>query len=236
MKNEKCCRDARILKVQRILSYEFSDINNILLALTHSSYAYQDKSNLMKSNERLEFLGDSILNFIVSDFIYSKFPELSEGNMSKMRSNVVCEAFLAERAMSLGLGECLLLGKGEELTGGRNRPSILCDVFEAVIGALYLDGGLDVCRKLILENISDKITSTITNGQIYDYKTKLQEFIQKEVGHRIEYNLMAESGPDHDKLFVVRVNVDGQEAGIGRGKSKKEAEQEAAKMALGLMG
>lgn len=202
-------------------------------ALTHSSYANEKKT---VSNERLEFLGDSVLGFITAEFLYSRYKKMPEGELSKLRAALVCEQTLDIYADEIKLPEYLLLGKGEELTGGRNRPSIKADAFEAILGALFLDGSLDSAKQFImpfLENYVDKATAGKT---FMDYKTLLQEVIQKNPGELLDYVLTDESGPDHLKQFLCEVHINSNVISKGKGKSKKEAEQDAAREALLLMG
>ncbi|MDR1701735.1 MAG: ribonuclease III [Sporomusaceae bacterium] len=209
-------------------------------ALTHSSYANEAKDGDCKHNERLEFLGDSILNLIISRHLFLAYPDLSEGNLSYIRSQVVCEPTLAKRAIKLNFGEDLLLGRGEKTSGGCARVSILADAFEAVIGAVFLDAGFESAANYVIENLKDDIITT-QSGNYYvgvnkDYKSLLQESLQKNGAVKILYKLLDEQGPDHDKLFKTAVVVDKEHLGIGTGKSKKEAEQKAAQQALIKLG
>jgi ribonuclease-3 len=221
-----------INEIEKNISYVFKDKNNLKLALTHSSYANEMKGKNLESNERLEFLGDSILNTVISETIFVKCPKLSEGELTKIRANIVCESSLMKCAEAINLGQHLLLGKGEELTGGRKRVSILSDAFEALIGAIYIDGGAEPAQKFILNKMRNTIMGSI-NGIIFmDYKTTLQEVIQSKGDNTILYKIISEKGPDHDKIFVSEVLVSGKVLGRGKGKSKKEAEQNAAKKAL----
>ncbi len=221
-------------EMQEELRYHFHNRKLLYEALSHSSYANENKKN-RKSNERLEFLGDSVLSIVVSEYIFEHYSHLPEGDLTKLRAALVCEKSLYEFALELNLGKHLMLGKGEENTGGRERPSILSDAFEAVIAAMYLDGGMEAAKKHILRFIPDAITKTKQAG-FQDYKTILQEIIQKNPEERVEYFLKCESGPDHDKAFTVQVMLNSNPIGEGTGKSKKNAEQLAAKEALELMG
>ena len=216
------------------LGYTFKDISLLKNALTHSSYANETRA-LDSSNERLEFLGDSVLSIIVSDYIYKTYKNLPEGELTKLRASLVCEKSLCGFSKQLGLGEYLLLGKGEQQNGGSNRPSILADAFEAVLAAMYLDGGMEVARKHVMRFILDELKHT-DDEVCKDYKTYLQEVIQKNPEEQLTYVLKDEKGPDHDKLFTVEVHLNSNVIGVGEGKSKKAAEQAAAKQALKLMG
>jgi|LSQX01.2.fsa_nt_gb ribonuclease-3 len=219
----------KINEFEKIIQYTFKDKNNIILALTHSSYANEYKNQKLRSNERLEFLGDTVLNMIISEEIYTKYNDLSEGEMTKFRSNVICEASLAECAKNLNIGKYLLLGKGEENTGGRQRASILSDAVEALIGALYLDAGLEKAKSFVLAQMGEMIEKSIKGIIFMDYKTQLQEILQRGSEKKVAYEIIDEKGPDHDKIFVSQVKINGKPAGKGKGKTKKEAEQMAAK-------
>lgn len=218
--------------LEKLIRYEFKDRNNLLLALTHSSYANEIKSRGLKHNERIEFLGDAVLNIIISENIFTSLPEYSEGELTKIRASIVCESSLMMCANTINLGEQLLLGKGEELTGGRTRSSILCDAFEALIGAIYVDGGLESTRRFVLKHMSEIIKDSIEGTIAKDFKTQFQEIIQKDSDKKITYEIVNEKGPDHNKQFIARVSVDSQLLGEGEGKSKKEAEQNAAREAI----
>ena len=218
--------------LEGILNYKFKDQSILRLALTHSSYANELRDKSSDYNERLEFLGDSVLGIVISEYVYSEHPEFKEGELTKMRSKIVCESTLAEVAAELELGEYMLFGKGEALTGGRTRRSILADAFEALIAALFLDGGFEIVKPFIFAFMQDKIDMAEKGLIVDDYKTHLQELIQTKKDNRIKYELMEEKGPDHRKLFRTAVKLNGTVIGIGEGKSKKESEQEAAKMAL----
>ncbi|MFI3209814.1 MAG: ribonuclease III [Peptostreptococcaceae bacterium] len=215
---------------EKKIDYEFENKNYILEALTHSSYSNENK--LYEFNERLEFLGDSVLGIVISDYLFENEKKLPEGELTKLRANIVCEESLSEVAKSIRLGEFMFLGKGEEATGGRERVSILADAFEAIIAAIYLDSGIFESKKFILENMKDIIEHT-RQGKIFrDHKTYLQEILQSKGKVNIEYKLADEKGPDHNKTFVMEVYVDEKLNGTGEGKSKKEAEQIAAKNAI----
>ena len=212
------------------IGYRFRNITLLQNALTHSSYANERWHDSLKSNERLEFLGDSILGMVVAEFLYRNYPDRPEGELTRMRADMVCETSLAKVADQIGLGEHLLLGHGEEQGGGRARASILADAVESVIAASFLDGGMEPARafieKYILCNVPEQ---RLRNA---DYKTALQELIQQKKNQVLTYELTGESGPDHDKHFEVRVLLNGNSIGAGSGTSKKRAEQDAARDAL----
>ena len=211
------------------LGYTFRNPSLLENALTHSSCANESRGKL-QSNERLEFLGDSILGMVVAEHLFRNHPDLPEGELTRTRASLVCEESLVEVAQVLGLGSYLRLGKGEEAGGGRNRPSIRADAVEAVLAAVYLDGGIGSARKIIQKYILSKEISGMKSSR--DYKTALQELVQRESGQILKYQLTGESGPDHDKRFFVEVLLNGQSVGCGEGRSKKEAEQMAAKAAI----
>ena len=211
------------------IQYTFKDKSLLTLALTHSSYANESKNHI-EYNERLEFLGDAVLQLVTSEKLYKENPNMPEGKMSKTRAALVCEDALANYSKQIELGRFMFLGKGEDNTGGRERPSILADAFEALIGAIFLDGGIAPAKKFILRFLNDK------NLHMHDYKTLLQEIIQQNPGERLSYIVVKEEGPDHDKNFTVEVKLNSNSIGTGFGKSKKAAEQQAAKEALELMG
>jgi ribonuclease-3 len=223
-----------IAKFEQIIGYTFKNKQLIKQALSHSSYANERKLP-GGSNERLEFLGDSVLSIVVSEYLYTHLTHVAEGELTKLRASLVCEKSLYVFAQQIHLGDFLLLGKGEENTGGRERPSILADAFEAVIAAIYLDGGFEPVSKHILRFIPKDIQHQRTPA-FNDFKTILQEVVQKNPEEKVEYILAGEEGPDHNKRFVVEVCLNSNVIGRGKGKSKKEAEQLAAKEALELMG
>ena len=214
------------------LGYEFRDPALLENALTHSSCANESRGRL-QSNERLEFLGDSILGMVVADHLYRNHPDLPEGELTRTRAALVCEDSLVEVAEALRLGEYLHLGKGEEAGGGRKRPSIQADAVEAVLAAVYLDGGIGSARKIVQQYILCREVEGLTSPR--DYKTALQELVQRESGQVLKYRLTGEEGPDHDKRFFVEVDLNGEVAGRGKGHSKKEAEQMAAKAAIAML-
>ncbi|MEN6413487.1 MAG: ribonuclease III [Veillonellales bacterium] len=216
----------------KTLDITFTDSKILHQALTHTSYANESKNSGVVHNERLEFLGDAVLDLIISDYLFRRFPDLPEGELTKSRAIIVCEHTLSCRAAALGLGEYLLLGKGEMASGGRERISILADSFEAIIGAIYVDQGLQHASQFVLKQLHDDILLAERGESVQDYKTLLQEVVQKNSDSRIVYEITRESGPDHDKTFEVAVIINSSRLGCGIGRSKKEAEQQAAKQAL----
>ncbi len=222
-------------KLESLLDYKFKDISILKNALMHSSYVNEVKGNTV-SNERLEFLGDSVLSIIVSEYIYKNFKSMPEGELTRLRSSLVCEKALCGFSRELNLGDYLLLGKGEEKGGGRNRDSILADTFEAVLAAIYLDGGFGPARKHVMNFVLRELENHSDTNALKDYKSELQEIIQKNPEEYVTYQLIDEQGPDHDKVFTVSVFLNSNSIGTGTGKSKKQAEQMAAKQALKLMG
>ena len=214
------------------IHYDYTFNNPALLqnALTHSSYANEHKAEGFESNERLEFLGDSVLGMVVADYLYRNFPTLPEGDLTRFRAGLVCEGNLVLVAKELDLGSYLKLGKGEELGGGRTRPSIQADAVESVLAAVYLDGGISAARKLIQHFILDHISRVHEASK--DNKTALQEIVQRKSGQVLTYELIGERGPDHAKTFCMEVRLNGQAIGTGEGRSKKEAEQAAAAAAI----
>lgn len=209
------------------LGYSFKDKSLLELALTHSSFANENK--LKKNNERFEFLGDSVLGFVTAEYLFTEFKNRPEGEMTKLRAAVVCEKSLFKFAEQIDLGKYILLGRGEDSTGGRNRPSVVSDAFEAIIAAIYIDGGMEAVKPYILRFIKDAVKRETS---FKDNKSLLQEEIQKVKGNSLAYEEVGEEGPDHDKTFVFRVKLNGEVIGEGKGKSKKEAEQNAAGNAL----
>ena len=222
-----------INELEKAIGYQFRNITLLQNALSHSSYANERWHDSLKSNERLEFLGDSVLGMLVADYLYRSFPDRPEGELTRMRADMVCETTLAAVANHLELGKHLLLGKGEELGGGRKRDSILADAVESVIAACYLDGGMDAAvqfiQKFILVNVP------VTKLKNTDYKTALQELVQQKKNQVLAYRLVGESGPDHDKEFHVELTINGKVVGTGIGSSKKRAEQAAAHAAIELL-
>ena len=219
-----------INELEKAIGYQFRNITLLQNALSHSSYANERWHDSLKSNERLEFLGDSVLGMLVAEHLYRTFPDRLEGELTRMRADMVCEKTLAKVANRLDLGRHLMLGKGEESGGGRNRDSILADAVESVLAACYLDGGMDAAvqfvQKFILVNVP------VTKLHNADYKTALQELVQQKKNQVIAYRLVGESGPDHDKQFRVEVTLNDEVVGVGTGSSKKRAEQAAAQAAI----
>lgn len=216
------------------IKYHFNNKKLLETALTHSSYANEMKEKT-EYNERLEFLGDAVLSIIVSDYIFANFKHLPEGKLTKLRASLVCEKSLCNFSKEMDLGAFLRLGHGEELSGGRERPSILADAFEALLAAIYLDGGMAPAKKHVLSFVKKTLAGE-EEISFRDYKTALQEIIQQNPEEKLTYVLSGETGPDHDKHFVVEVRLNSNVIGVGEGKSKKDAEQAAAKEALELMG
>lgn len=215
--------------LEAVLEYHFEKPELLEQALTHSSYANERLHGALDCNERLEFLGDAVLGMVVGDHLYREHPDLPEGDLTRLRASMVCEEALAEVAKGWNLGDYIRLGHGETLNGGQERSSILADAVEAVLAAIYLDGGIAQVRRTIRQSILSHEAST---GRTRDHKTALQEFIQQESGHALSYELMSAQGPDHQKTFTMGVFLDGKQVGQGDGHSKKEAEQMAAKVAL----
>ena len=219
-----------IKDLETAIGYRFQNITLLQNALAHSSYANERWHNSLKSNERLEFLGDSILGMVVAEHLYRNFPDRPEGELTRMRADMVCEKALAAIAERIDLGQHLLLGHGEEQGGGRNRDSILADAVESVIAACFLDGGMEAARSFIERVVlSDVPVRKLRNA---DYKTALQELVQQKKNQQLSYKLTGESGPDHDKHFEVAVLLNGIPVGNGIGSSKKRAEQDAARAAI----
>jgi len=220
-------------ELEKKLGYRFRNIGLLEHAMTHSSYANEHRAAGVTSNERLEFLGDSVLGMIVAEYLFSVHPDMPEGELTRTRAALVCESSLYEVARALDLGRYLRLGKGENAGGGRERPSILADATEATLAAVYLDGGIESVIPIIRTFILDKEKEKAVGR---DYKTALQELVQRNPGQSVTYRLIEEIGPDHARIFVMEVSVGGVSAGIGRGRSKKEAEQMSAKSALEKLG
>lgn len=224
-----------MLSLENKLDYKFNNIALLKNALVHSSYANEMRGNV-HSNERLEFLGDSVLSIIVAEHIFNKYPNMPEGELTKLRASLVCEKSLCFFAREIGIGDYLLLGKGEDKNGGRERDSILADAFEAVLAAIYIDGGMSAAKKHIYNTVLRDLEHHGDEETFKDYKTLLQEIIQRNPEENVSYILLDEQGPDHDKIFTVAVYLNSNEIGQGTGKSKKQAEQMAACQALKLMG
>ena len=219
-------------RLEENIGYEFKNKELLKTALTHTSYAYEHN---VESNEKLEFLGDSILEFISSIFLFKNYTNLKEGEMTKVRATVVCEKSLYKVARMHNFSDFLYLGKSEKVSGGEDRPAILADSVEAVIAAIYLDGGLEEAQKFIIKNLSSEIEIASKNVGQKDYKTVLQEKLQEHGEVEIKYTILRETGPDHDKTFEAQVECNHKKLAIGEGKSKKQAEMEAARKALESM-
>ncbi|MBE6932390.1 MAG: ribonuclease III [Ruminococcaceae bacterium] len=217
-------------QLQAALHYQFKNPSLLRNALTHSSYANENRNLKLPCNERLEFLGDSVLGFVVAEYLYRSFPDRPEGEMTRMRADMVCEATLAAAAEVIGIGNELLLGHGEAQNGGRRRASILADAMESVIAAAYLDGGFGAAHSIIERFILCSVPKQQLRN--VDYKTMLQELVQQKKDQQLSYHLIGESGPDHNKSFAVEVHLNGKTVGTGEGSSKKRAEQAAAKAAV----
>ncbi len=228
-------KNKNLKEFENIIEYEFKNIGLLKKAFTHSSYANEKHIEKYDNNERLEFLGDAVLELVISDYIYNKYPYMPEGELTKLRAGTVCETSLAEKAKDIKISDFIMLGKGEELSGGRHRESIMADAFEAVIGAVYLDGGIEAARKHILRHLEDTVEKVKLSLNTIDCKTRLQEELQKTSKESIHYEIIGESGPDHDKLFTAVVEHGGVRLESGTGKSKKEAEQAAALATLKKM-
>jgi len=217
------------LQFMRDKDLSFNDMELLVTALTHPSY-HQEK-NTESNNQRLEFLGDAVLNLTIAEYIYKYYENKAEGELTKIRARVVCESSLVGVAQKISLGSYILLGRGEEMSGGRKRKSILADTVEAVIGAIYLDQGLEAAKSFIIKYLEEEIFAS-AEGEYYDYKSKLQEFVQAWDKENVQYDLLEEHGPAHAKTFVMGVYYRGEQLASGRGRTKKEAEQNAAMLAL----
>ena len=224
----------KLLRLQSKLKYIFNDLSLLKLALTHKSYAYEKVDNNQKEyNERIEFLGDAILEHIISDMLYNNSINFSEGEMTKKRAAIVCEASLSQAMKRINAQEYIYLGKCEQTTNGRMKDAIIADAFEAILGAIYIDGGYDIARDICLELLDVEIKTVLAGGNLnVDYKTKLQEILQKHGSVKIKYVTVNEEGPEHDKTFTVELLYNDKKIGQGIGKNKKQAEQNAAKQAL----
>lgn len=228
-------RRKKLENLEKRVGHSFEDESLLDMALTHTSYVKGD-GRASAHNERLEFLGDAVLELCVSEYLYNRFSEYNEGDMTRLRAQTVCEGALFDVAKKLGLGDALLLGRGEDHSGGREKPSILSDAVEALIGALYIDGGMDTARSFIMSFIGSAVQSAVSGGPHKDYKTMLQEYVQKRHMGTISYVLTGSSGPDHNKTFEMNVTVAGNIVGSGSGRTKQEAGQHAARTALIDMG
>lgn len=239
MNNDPKLSKHTLSMLENKISYVFKNRSYLELALTHSSFSNEEKAKgrITESNERMEFLGDAVLSLIVSTYLFSEFDGAKEGDLSKIRSAVVCEKALASFASDIELGKYLKLGHGEELNRGRERPSILSDAYEALIAAIYLDSGIDEVRRFILPYITALANKTVRESSETDYKTKLQQIVQQKPGETLVYDIISESGPPHMRTFVAQARLnDSNILGTGSGSSKREAEQNAAKDALKFFG
>ena len=227
-----------IKDLEAVIGYRFRNISLLQNALTHSSYSNEQKAHGvgMKCNERLEFLGDSVLSIIVSDYLFATHPDMPEGELSKVRAGTICEKALAGFAREIGLGDYLYLGRGEEKLEGRNRPSILADAFEALLAAIYLDSDLSEVTRFLLPFAEDEISRILSSGHTADYKTILQQLVQQEHGEILEYVPVSETGPAHKRVFTVEARLNSNVIGVGTAGSKRAAEQIAAQKALELFG
>lgn len=219
-------------ELEKQLNYTFQSPDLLGEALSHSSYANEHRAAHLRSNERMEFLGDSVLGFVTAEFLFAQHPDLPEGDLTRIRAALVCEQSLYEVAQKLGLGRYLKLGRGEEAGGGRQRISILADATEAVFAAVYLDGGIAAASALIHRLLLDAEKEEVVEERRRDYKTALQELVQRQADQVLTYHMVKEEGPDHDKTFAAEVRLNGAAVGTGSGHSKKEAEQAAARAAL----
>lgn len=224
----------KILNLEAKLKYVFNNPKLLKMALTHKSYAYEQSSpDYDMYNERIEFLGDAILEHIISDLLFSQKPELAEGEMTKKRAAIVCEASLSRALRRINGHEYIYLGKCEQNSNGKMKDAIVADAFEAILGAIYIDGGYEIARDICLELLDEEIKIVLSGGNLNtDYKTQLQEILQRHGTVKIEYKLQKEEGPEHDKLFTIDLFFNGKKIGEGQGKSKKQAEQEAAHYAI----
>ncbi len=234
-KNLTASRRRELAQLEKKLGVEFNDIAHLNAALIHTSYA-NEAGRQSDSNERLEFLGDAVLELASSTYLYKNFKNLSEGELTKTRASIVCQTTLAKLSKNLGLGKMLLLGRGEEISGGRERISILEDTFEAIIGAIYLDLGWEVAKDYIIRQLAPEFANARVGENLKDYKSLLQEFIQREPNKKVEYIELGSSGPDHMKIFEYAAKIDGKIYGKGKGKTKKFAEQVAAHETLKQFG
>ena len=225
----------KLMELEKIIGYQFNNTNNLKEAITHRSFANEHRNHQMKDNERLEFLGDAILQVCITEYLFLNYKDKSEGELTKIRSLIVCENSLHEIGKSLNLGYLLRMSKGEELTGGRERVSLIADAVEALIAAIYLDKGLEFTKDYIIGRFEDIIKKAINNDIILDYKTRLQEYLQKNGEVSIVYELIKFEGPPHRRKFYTKLIIDSKELTYGEGYSKKESEQNAAKAALEIL-
>lgn len=228
----KQAREESLHELVARLGLPITDIALLDRAFTHTSYANENKQRAVQHNERLEFLGDAVLDLIIGEYLFKTYPQMTEGELTKTKAGIVCEGSLASCSAALHFGDYLLLGKGEDASGGRQRASILADTFESMIGCIYINTSYEVATQFVLSHLQGYLAQVETGNLGKDYKTLLQEFVQQYGEAHIAYRLVSESGPDHDKLFTMEVLIDGISYGSGLGKNKKEAEQHAAKEAL----
>ncbi|XKH51450.1 ribonuclease III [Chryseomicrobium palamuruense] len=222
---------AKVAEFQKQTEFVFTNESLLFEAFTHSSYVNEHRRKSFIDNERLEFLGDAVLELAVSQYLFHRYPKMTEGELTKLRASIVCEPSLVHLANELDLGSYILLGKGEENTGGRNRPALLADVFEALVGALYLDQGLDKVIEL-LETVMFPKVEVGAFSKVSDYKSQLQELVQQDNSGQLKYEIIEEKGPAHNRIFISQVSLDAEPLGEGSGRSKKEAEQQAAQLAI----
>lgn len=225
-------REASLRELVAHLDIPLTDFALLDRAFTHTSYANENRATGVQHNERLEFLGDAVLDLIIGEYLFKTYPQMPEGELTKTKAAIVCESSLAQCAGRLHFGDYLLLGHGEDTSGGRTRVSILADTFEALIGALYINTSYEVTTQFVLSHLKDFLEKARTGGLGKDYKTLLQEYVQQDGEKQIGYVLLSESGPDHDKIFCMEVRIEGRSYASGVGKSKKEAEQHAAQVTL----
>lgn len=237
-KNEKTYQYPDISAYEEKIGYKYKNKHLLETALTHSSFTNEQRAKRVTaySNERLEFLGDSVLSLITTEYIYNKFRDFPEGELTRIRSGIVCENMLCEFSKAIGIGDMLFLGNGESASNGRSRKSILADAFEAVLGSIYLDGGLETTVNFLMKFIERPVEDILKEGAVSDYKTLLQQVIQQNQGESLRYNLTSETGPDHGKVFEIEALLGSNVIGRGKGSSKRDAEQNAAKEALLLFG
>ncbi len=231
IKERRQTREELLRGLVHTLNLPIQNLTLLDVALTHTSFANENKHATIHHNERLEFLGDAVLDLIVAEYLFLHYPQMSEGELTRAKAAIVCEASLAAASRKLGYGDYLRLGRGEMHSGGRERPSILADTFEAVLGAIYLECSQEETEAFVLSHLQEALHRIEEGHFDEDYKTLLQEYVQRDGEHKVEYVLVEETGPDHNKSFVMAAVVDGSELGQGTGKSKKMAEQEAAKVA-----
>ena len=229
-------RLAQFAKIQELMDYEFRDLSLLALSLVHRSHVHLAGATRLDSNERLEYLGDAVLGLVANEYLYLEFPDSQEGDLTKMKSKLVCGDSLARTADKLDLGQFIQMSKGEASSGGRHRASILADVVEAIFGAVYLDGGFGAARRVVYDWIIQDADELLALEALGNYKSRLQEVVQARYKFPPRYQVVSQHGPDHDKIFLVRVRVADRIMGEGRGPSKKMAEQQAAKMALEGLG